>query len=385
MLPLSTSGPITFPALRSQPAFQGLPGVLADSLPDSFGNAVIRSYYAGRGEPEKGLSPVQRLLYVGDRAMGALEFRPAERIPARRGERESLELAQLVREARNIVEGRPETAVPDIYRVGASAGGLRPKAIVLFDQATGRLRSGHAKPRPGEEHWLLKFDGVPPVGLGLPAGEREQPQPYMRVENAYAELARSAGIAMTETRLLEEGAYAHFMIRRFDRSPGGRLHQHTFGGLIHADYNDPGVVSYEEYLRTVLTLTEDYSQLDQAFRRMVFNVVAVNQDDHVKNLSFLMDRSGRWSVSPAYDLTYAAGHGWTREHQMTIRGKRSAFTRADLLDVGEAFGVRRPSKIVDRTLEAVAGWGDAAGRSGVPKAVMERIGSALAGRHAEVA
>jgi serine/threonine-protein kinase HipA len=366
-LPLSTRGPVTFPELHRLDAFAGLPGVLADALPDRFGNAVIRKYFADRGRPDAALRPVQKLLYVGQRAMGALEFRPPVRLRA--AEHEPLEIAALVEQARVVVEGRPDTAIPEILRIGASAGGARPKALVLWNRATGRLRSGFATPRAGDEPWIIKFDGV--GDLGAP---EHKPLPHNRIEHAYARLARDAGIEMPDTDLLEERGYAHLMVRRFDRDAHGRLHLHSLGGLQHVDFNRPGEFSYEQFLRTTLELGLGYPALEEAYRRAAFNVVAVNQDDHVKNVSFLMDRTGAWRLAPAYDVTYARGAGFTRAHQMTLNGRSDAFTRGDLLALGGAMGVNRDgAEVLDRVVDAMARWEEYAREAGVPGRLVRGI------------
>jgi serine/threonine-protein kinase HipA len=376
-------GPVTFEELRRKQAFQGLPGVFADSLPDAFGNRVIRAYYAGRGETELAMSPVQRLLYVGRRAIGALTYHPEEVLPVRPAEQESLEIANLVREARRIVEGSPEVAVPEIYRIGSSAGGMRPKALVLHDASTGRLRSGAAVPNPGERPCILKFDGVgDPQGMGPLA----EPAPFNRVEAAYAHMARDAGIAMARLTMLEaSGGYAHLLVERFDLLPtGGRLHQHTLGGLTHIDYNDVGASSYEEYLRVGLTLGLPPADIEEAFRRMVFNVVAVNQDDHVKNLSFHMMPDGRWRLTPAYDVTFARGSGFTATHQMRVNDRLTGVARADLLIIADDFGVKRASAIIDQAIEITAQWPKYAAETGVPSETVRVIDGELAGRREEL-
>ncbi len=372
-LPLGSRGPRSFPALARLDAFEGLPGVLADALPDRFGNAIIRKYFADQGRPEAALSPVQKLLYIGSRAMGALEFRPALKIPRKAREHEALEVAALVEAARRVVEGRTEVAIPEIMRLGSSAGGARPKAVILWNPAKGEVRSAFAAARPGDEPWLIKFDGV---------GEIDDPdpksRPYNRVEQAYAVLAREAGVEMADTRLLEERGLAHFMTRRFDRQGGRRLHMHTLGGLEHVDYNVPGLYSYEQYFRVVLALGLGYPALEQAFRRACFNLLARNQDDHVKNVAFLMDERGRWRLAPAYDLTFAHGRGITRRHQMSFAGKRHDFTAADLLSVGERSGLHRSGRaVVQEVGEALAGWPEAARASGVPEDRIRAVGEAF--------
>ncbi|HEX9727935.1 MAG TPA: type II toxin-antitoxin system HipA family toxin [Gemmatimonadales bacterium] len=367
-LPLSLAGPVSFPELRRLDAFLGLPGVLADALPDRFGTAVIRQYFTRAGTPERADRPIQRLLYVGRRAMGALEFAPPIEVgPA---EEEILQLRDLVAQARVVVEGTPEVAVPEIMQIGASAGGARPKALILWNRETDEVRSGFATPRAGDEHWILKFDGVGELDAPDPA-----PQPYNRIEYAYTLMARAAGVAVSEPHLLTDRRLAHFMTRRFDLDASGRLHYHSLGGLDHADYNAPGAYSYERYLLVCRELGLAPAELDEAFARAVFNIVAVNQDDHVKNFGFLMDRTGHWRLAPAFDLTYAKGSGFTRRHQMTLGGKTDGFTRDDLLALGASLGVRKDGALIlDRVLEAVDDWARWAEEAGVGHEDRRRIG-----------
>lgn len=352
-LPVRLEGPQTFEELQDRTAFRGLPGVFADALPDAFGRRVIRAYYAARGEEERALSPVQQLLYVGERAIGALSFHPAEEL--RPAEGEALDLQELAHDAARIVDERTEAevAVPEIYRIGSSAGGRRPKAVVHYDPDAGTIRSGSADRREGEFPCILKFDGI---GEDHTEGELGSPQHFNRVEAAYGDMARAAGVKMPVIEVLEVNGYAHLLVHRFDIENGTRLHQHTFGGLTHVDYNDPGASSYEEYFRVTQRLTQAYDTLRQAFRRMVFNVMAVNQDDHVKNFSFHMDRQGRWSLTPAYDVTHARGGGYTRFHQMRIRDKRSGITEEDLLGVADQFSIKSPRRILQDVRSAVSGW-----------------------------
>lgn len=381
-LPLSRRGPQSFEELRRKDAFRGLPGVLADALPDAFGNKVMRAWFTSRGEAQRALSPVQRLLYVGERALGALTFHPAQEIPMRAAERESLELAALVRDARRIVQGSPDIAIPEIYRIGASAGGMRPKALVLYDLATGTIRSGHAEPRAGEVRCLLKFDGV---GDEATVDELGRPQPHNRVEAAYGAMARAAGLETTQITVLESSGHAHLLVHRFDVEEGRRIHQHTFGGMVHVDYNEVGASSYEEYLRTVLALGMPHASVEEAFRRMVFNVFAVNQDDHVKNLSFQMLPEGRWRLAPAYDLTFARGAGWTARHQMRIQDKVEQITIADLHAVASTFAIRHVERILGAARTAIARWEEFAGTFAVPKEVVQTVRSELDRRARELA
>ena len=381
-LPLSLRGPVRLDELRRKEAFRGLPGVLADALPDAFGTRVIRAYYTARGQVEKAFSPVQHLLYVGARAIGALSFHPAEDLPLKAAEEEALEVAALVADARRIITGDAEVAIPEIYRVGSSAGGMRPKAVVLFDPHTREVRSAFAPPGPGDVPAILKFDGVGDAAVERRLGE---PQPFNRVEAAYADMARAAGIDMADMYLLESGeGHAHLVVTRFDRPGSEPLHQHTLGGLLHLDYNDPGASSYEEYLRTALGLGMPHGQILEGYRRMAFNVLAVNQDDHVKNLSFHMDPEGTWRLTPAYDVTFAQGGGWTASHQMRVNDKRAGLTRADLLAVADVFGIRAPDRVVDEIAAVVADWPSFAAARGVPADTVQRVEEALMVRAGEI-
>lgn len=371
-LPLSRLGPITFPELRRLEAFQGLPGVLADALPDRFGNAVIAAYFQRAGRPADALSPVQRLLYIGRRAMGALEFEPPHDVPLAPAAEEALAIARLVEEARRVVEGKSDVAIPEIMQLGASAGGARPKAVILWNRDTDEVRSGFASPHPGDQPWVIKFDGVGDLGDPDP-----RPRAYNRIEYAYNQMARAAGIDVAEACLLEERRLGHFLSRRFDRDATGRVHLHSLGGLDHADYNAPRTYSYEQYLRVCRELGLPPAALEEAFRRAVFNVVAVNQDDHVKNFAFLMDQQGAWRLSPAYDLTFARGSGFTGTHQLTLGGKVGDFTRADLVELGASLGLRQNgARVIDAVVDAVGDWPRFASGAGVPPERVAAIGAA---------
>ncbi len=371
-LPLRVEGPRSFPELARSEAFEGLPGVLADALPDRFGNRVIEHYYKSRGLAEDAMRPVEKLLYVGDRAMGALEFRPPLRELQPEAER-ALAIAQLVRQARSLVQGSAESVIPEIMRIGSSAGGARPKAIVLWNSEEREIRSAFATPGPGDEPWIIKFDGVGELDAPDPL-----PRPYNRIEYAYSRMAIHAGLEMAPVQLLEERRLAHFMTRRFDRVDGRRLHMHTLGGLEHVDYNHPGAYSYEQFFRLILELNLGYPALEEAFRRAAFNILAVNQDDHVKNLSFLMTEHGEWRLAPAYDLTHARGTGFTRHHQMSFAGKADEFTAQDLTDVGRLFGLARNGRdLLERLGSALESWPEHATEAGVSRDRIELISSAF--------
>jgi serine/threonine-protein kinase HipA len=374
--------PYSFPGLPED-AFDGLPGLLADALPDRWGRALVNAWLASQGRDESTFDVVQRLCYVGTRGMGALEFQPAHEPDARGGE--DLQLDALVRLASEVLAERAEfvaelTDHPDeeamrqILAVGTSAGGARPKAIVAYNDATGQVRSGQLDAGAGFRQWLLKFDGVSRAGdHGL-----ADPQGWGAMEYAYWKMARAAGVEMTECRLLEENGRRHFMTRRFDRPDGGgRLHMQTLGALEHASYNEPGAYSYEQALLLIRRMGLGTLAVEQQFRRMVFNVVARNQDDHVKNIAFLMDRNGAWSLAPAYDVIWAwrPGSRWLDSHQMSINGKRDGFTVADLRAVARLAGLKRgrAEAILAEVSDVVAGWRAIAEEVGVDEHMAEQI------------
>lgn len=377
------SDPFAFPAL-SRDAFQGLPGLLADSLPDRYGNALIDTWLASRGQQPGSASALERLCYIGTRGMGALEFFPAhgpELSPERK-----LEIGELVALASEVLSQRAdlaasfttsarEQALKDILSVGTSAGGARAKAVIAWNPVSHEVRSGQIDPGDGFEHWLLKFDGV----RGNRDKEQlEDPQGYGAIEYAYSLMAKAAGVEMTECRLLEENGRRHFMTRRFDRPPeGGKLHMQSLAALAHLDFNQAGAHSYEQALLVIRRLGLPMAQIEQQFRRMAFNVIARNQDDHVKNIAFLMDRGGGWSLSPAFDMTYAyqPSGQWTNQHQMTINGKRDDFTLEDFERCAESASMKRgrAATILSEVREGVSQWPSFAAEARVPEKDVERI------------
>ncbi len=380
-LPSSDPAPRTFRELTRSSAFEGLPGVIADSLPDRFGSALIHAHFEKKMGASR-VTPVQKLLYVGDRGPGALEYRPAER--RSRESEAALEVRVLVDQARRIIEGSTEGAIAEIIRVGATVGGARPKALVLWNRALNRVRSGHVTPRAGDEHWIIKFDGVTRSSGGQENRVTHESGPWGRLEYAYSILAGRAGIEMAETHLLEdEDGLAHFMTRRFDRAadaPDGKLHLHTLGGLLHLDYNDQYQLGYEEYFDAMRALGLPQPSIVQAFRRMVFSVATVNYDDHLKNFAFLMHPDGDWRLSPAYDVAFAENAGWTRQHQLSVAGKFAGITRSDCLDVAAAFDIRpaRAEEVIDEVLDSVRDWNTVAKGVGLAKSFRIRLGERLA-------
>jgi len=367
-------GAFEFPELRRVESFLGLPGALADALPDTFGNLIIKKYFSDRGEPDKAMSPVQRLLYIGDRAMGALEFRPRIDRRATAGEAEALEVGSLVEAARKLVAGEQDGAISELMRIGASAGGARAKALILWDRSSKQIRSAFVKPHKNEESWLIKFGGVESANP-----KDHHAQPFNRVEYTYALLAKELGIDMAPVDFIEEpNGRFHFLTKRFDRTAdGGRVHMHSLAGLAHIDYNIPRAYSYDQYFRWILALEMPHTAIEEAYRRMIFNVVGRNQDDHVKNFAFLMPSTGAWRLSPAYDLTFSAGSGYTLQHQMTIGGKADAFTVDDLVEFGKKFDVARPREAIERTVEVFSGWAAQAGRWNVAPNEIEARASRL--------
>jgi serine/threonine-protein kinase HipA len=383
--------PVQMP-LRAQPyrsaglpqdAFSGLPGLVADSLPDRWGTALVNAWLASQGREASSFDVVQRLCYVGTRGVGALEYQPAREPTVSGGA--DLQVDALVRLANEVLaqrkefvaelsENPDEEAMKAILAVGSSAGGARPKAFIAYNEATGQVRSGQVDVDEGFRHWILKFDGVSRSGdHGL-----TDPQGWGAVEYAYSRMARAAGVEMAECRLLEENGRRHFMTRRFDRPEhGGKLHMQTVGALEHSSYNEPGTYSYEQIMLLIRRLGLGTPVAEQQFRRMVFNVVARNQDDHVKNIAFLMDRDGAWSPAPAYDLTWAfkRGNPWLDSHQMSVNGKRDGFSVADLRAVADVAGLPRgrAERILADVTDVVARWPEVAEEVGVDEQLAEQI------------
>jgi serine/threonine-protein kinase HipA len=364
VMPVAAGRRYSFVSLDTR-SFYGLPGLLADSLPDRFGNALIDEYLGRRGMPAASVTALQRLLYVGRRAMGALEFEPAMADRDRPESAIPLEMGHLVEDARRALRGDFPEIAQDIIDAGSSAGGTRAKAVIGWHPATGEVVSGQFELPSGFEHWLLKFDGVGDDGrLGSSAG-------FGRIEYAHYLMAREAGISMSECRLLEEGGRAHFMTKRFDRELGAKLHVQTLCAMRHLDFNMPYVHGYEELLRAILELRLGAEAVEEAWRRCVFNVLCRNCDDHTKNVAFLMRPSGVWELAPAYDLCFAhnpAPGRWTRQHQMLVSGKAAGITREDLVGLGTTFGVRRAQAKYERLRDAVRGWPDFARAAGVDEA-----------------
>ncbi len=371
-----------FPDLSRQ-TFLGLPGLLADSLPDRFGNALIDAWLASQGRQPGSFNAVERLCYTGERGMGALEFAPAIGPVAHRAT--DIAIDQLVALASQVLTHRNKlqtsfddrdkaAALRDILRVGTSAGGARAKAVVAWNPVTREVRSGQVQAGDGFEYWLLKFDGV----SGNRDKELEDPRGYGAIEYAYYLMAQDCGIAISECRLLEENGRRHFMTRRFDRLAGGeKLHMQSLCALAHFDFNLAGAYSYEQALLVIRQLGLPMQAIEEQFRRMVFNIVARNQDDHVKNIAFLMNKTGQWALSPAFDMTYSynpAG-AWTASHQMTMNGKREGFTLEDFKACARTVSMKRgrAEAILAEVRDSAAKWPVFAEAAGVAEVVVKKI------------
>jgi len=378
--------PYSFPALPRE-AFKGLPGMLADVLPDKYGNRLIDAWLAEDERAPESFTPVERLCYVGTRGMGALEFHPVVKRTA--GQTSEVDFSRLVALANRVLDERSHLSgkltnsdnageLENILQVGTSAGGARAKAVLAWHPETGEFRSGQLDVGSGFEQWLLKFDGVDnnrdkeladPLGFGL-------------IEYAYHKMAVAAGIKMMPCRIHEEGGRSHFMTKRFDcfvddQGEMDKLHMQSLAALQHYDFNDANGYSYEQALMTIRDLGLGHDALEEQFRRTVFNIVARNQDDHVKNIAFLMDRNGEWSLSPAYDVTYSynASGDWTSRHQMSVNGKREKFELDDLIAFGKTAGLKptKARKIIESISSIVSQWIEFADECGVDEKMARKI------------
>lgn len=374
-----------FPGLADA-TYHRLPPLLADALPDAFGNALVDRWMAEQGIEPAHITPLDRLAYAADRGMGALEFRPPARA-ADAGPPTAVQLADLVLAARQTVRGDlgddalALDALEQLIQVGTSAGGARAKAVVAYNPATSQVRSPYGPAPEGFEHWLIKLDGVGARGLDGRTDRLGDSAPYCRVEYAYSQMAAAAGVAMAECRLLAEGPRRHFMTRRFDRGPGGAKHHLlTLCGMAHLDFNMVGAHSYDQYLQTVRALGLDGDALQQAYRRMVFNVMAVNHDDHTKNVAFLRREGAGWELAPAYDITHAyrPGSVWTERHLMSVNGRFDGISLADLYAVGERHGVPGYRRVVREVRAAVDDWRSFAADADVPEEATATIEADIA-------
>lgn len=367
----------SFPNLNPD-TFSGLPGLLSDSLPDAFGNQIIRSWLGSQGRSVSSINPIEKLSYVGVRGMGALEFEPSATPFGRQTEDIAVESLlsltnKVLRERQSVdlsLTADEEQAMKDLIRVGTSAGGQRPKAIIGFNPKTKSVKSGQFILPRGYEYYILKFDGVNAGDLSDSAG-------YGRIEMAYHLMAKDCGIDMMPSRLLEENGRAHFMTQRFDRGMGGeKLHMQTLCAMAHYDFMMPGAYGYEDAFADMRELSLPYYDFEQQYLRMIFNVIARNQDDHTKNIAFIMPKGGEWRLSPAYDINWAYNPNgdWTSKHQMTIRGKRDFFTKTDLLEFGKEQSIKKAKDHIDHVTEVVSNWHNYATMTDVDKNKVSFIG-----------
>lgn len=373
--------PLTMPTTQSTHIFPSLPeltykrlpAVLADALPDDFGNALIDAYLAREGVPKQSITPLDRLAYLATRGMGALEFRPAR--GPKHAKATTVELSQLVTSSRQALAGKFDgdrdtaAAIMNLIQVGTSAGGARAKAVIAWNPETKEIRSGQLPADPGFDYWLLKLDGV---GRDFELGTSGN---YGRIEFAYYLMATAAGIEMSDCQLLQENGRAHFMTRRFDRRGGDKVHAQTLCAMTHLDYKQRGTHDYSQYFQTIIALGLPEDALVEGFRRMVFNVLAANCDDHTKNLSFLMDKTGRWGLSPAYDITHAFNPKgeWTYQHLMSVDGAFKDISRDHLRRVAERFNVPGQNDIIDQVKDAVSRWPEFAAEAGLPQVEVQRV------------
>ena len=373
----------SFPELRTQrnneyDTFKGLPGLLADVLPDRYGNQLINTWLAQNGRPENSLNPIEQLCFIGTRGMGALEFEPSQFRPTKKTFQVEIDglvdIAKKMLGQRNRFEANlnddDQQAMLEILKIGTSAGGARPKAIIAYNSQTGEVRSGQTSTPKGFEHWLIKLDGVSDAQFGKSQG-------YGRVEMAYYLMARDCGIEMMESKLLEESGRAHFMTKRFDRGDNAEKHHiQTFCAMQHYDFNQVGSFSYEQLFQTMRLLRLTYPRAEQMFRRMVFNVAARNCDDHTKNFAFRLKQGQQWELAPAYDVCYAyrLDSIWVSQHSLSINGKRDGISKDDLLVLAKSMNIKKAKVIIEQINEKVSRWGHYAETVKVNPSLRDNIG-----------
>ena len=376
LMPINRANGVTFSFRElAYETYRGLPGLLADSLPDRYGNRILERWLAQQGRPRDSVTTMERLCYTGTRGMGALEFHPPKKIEVTSN---PIDLEHLIKLVGDILDDRGEfqknlneiddKSLLEIVKIGTSAGGARAKAVIAYNKKTGEIRSGQIDNLEGFEHWLIKLDGVTNKELGDPKG-------YGKIEYAYYKMATACGIKMTECRLKHEHDRSHFMTKRFDRQGSKKIHMLSLCGIAHFDYNQPRSYSYEQAFEVLRKLALPYSDSEQLYRRMCFNVIARNRDDHTKNISFLMDDSGIWRLSPAYDVSYAYNpeKKWTRAHQMTINEKSEDLKKDDLLKVALNMNIKNGSKIIEQISDTVSDWPDFAEKAGIGKTEFQAI------------
>ncbi len=385
-MPISQGTQIySFPELRigrneTLDTFKGLPGLLADALPDKYGNRLISTWLAQQGRTENSMNPVEKLCFIGTRGMGALEFEPATIKTSTRNF--SLEFDGLVELAKKMLHDREgflthlskdeEKAMMEILKIGTSAGGARPKAVIAYNRKTGEIKSGQGSIPKGFEHWLLKLDGVSGEQFGESSG-------WGRVEYAYYLMAKDCKIEISECRLLEENGRAHFMTKRFDRDGNIKHHTQSLCGMQHYDFNDMYGYSYEQVFQTMRLLYLTYPEAEQMFRRMVFNVLATNFDDHTKNFSFILKKDDRWRLAPAYDLCFSFDptNHWVNKQTLSINGKRLEITKEDLMNIAKNNNIKKGDKIIDEMNSIIKSWTTYASQANVNNALKKKINNNL--------
>jgi serine/threonine-protein kinase HipA len=380
-IPISNSNNriFSFPELRDVKTFKGLPGLLADVLPDDYGNQLINSWLAQNGRPENSMNPVELLCFIGTRGMGALEFEPSQLTVNKKAF--DIEIDNLISLSQKMLSKREgfetnlsekdQNAMLDILKIGTSAGGARPKAIIAYNEQTGQVKSGQTLAPKGFEHWLIKLDTVSDVQFGESTG-------YGRIEMAYYLMATACGIEMMESRLMEENGRAHFMTKRFDREGGAEKHHiQTLCAMQHYDFSQITSFSYEQLFQTMRLLRLPYPQAEQLFRRMVFNVIARNCDDHTKNFAFRLKKEGSWELAPAYDICFAyrPDSDWVSQHNLSINGKRKAITKEDLLSLAKRMNIKKANTIIEQISITVANWYQYAEKANVEENLKHKIGS----------
>jgi serine/threonine-protein kinase HipA len=376
----------SFPELRKAKeeqtaTFKGLPGLLADALPDKYGNQLINIWLAQNGRPPDSMNPVEQLCFIGSRGIGALQFEPSQLKTSK--QTFSIEIESLVEVAQKMLSNRDgfsvslnedeQNVVSEILKIGTSAGGARPKAVIAYNKKSGEVRSGQTTAPKGFEQWLLKLDGVSDAQFGASHG-------FGRVEYAYHLMAKDCNIEMMDCELLEENGRAHFMTKRFDRDGDNvRHHVQTFCGIQHFDYNNLYGYSYEQLFQTMRILRMTYPEAEQMFRRMVFNVMATNFDDHTKNFSFRLKQEGRWELSPAYDVCYSydPNNVWVSRHSLSINGKHKEINQNDLMTIAKANNIKKGEKIIKEIKETVCNWTAYAAQVNVSSSLTDSIANTL--------
>jgi len=356
-LPLRNSI-FSFPELLRKDAFLGLPGVFADCLPDRFGNKIVEKILRDQGLNE--FSQAQKLLYIGNRGMGALEFEPAS--TTKKNEKIPLGIRTLVEESRKVIQGDITSKTAEIMQVGSTAGGMRAKAVIGWNKKTNDVIYGLGDLPRGYESWILKFDGI-----------EEKHEPWCALEYVYMRLAKKAGINVPEIHLLKYEGLKHFMIKRFDRADGEKIHMHSLGGLIHSDYNQVREIDYKDFISVAKTIGCTLADTHDIFKRMVFNIIAINHDDHVKNFSFVMDKKGHWSISPAYDMTYIQGGKWTKGHQITCNGKENEINWEDMKIVAESCGIKNPLSLAQEVRDSMHDFEIEAKKAGISSDIIKKV------------